>query len=131
MLCNLVYAMMRLLRMKDVLLSNVQSAAFKELEKTDVVRAAIFDITDPKFFKALYILLRAVFLAVRVLCYCDKGEPCMDKLYYLTYHTTDALNRSKTLLNDPEVFGFKEDATLESSQMEVYGDTHVSEIGDK
>jgi hypothetical protein len=117
--------------MKDVLLSTVHSAAFKDLEKTDVVRAAIFDTTDPKFFKALYILLRAVFPAIRVLRYCDKGEPCMDKLYYLTYCATDALNRSKSLLNDPELFSFEEDATLESSQMEVYGDTPVSEIGEK
>jgi len=68
------YAMMRLLRMKDVLLSTVHSAAFKDVEKTDVVRAAIFDITDPKFFKALYILLRAVFPAIRVLRYCDIGQ---------------------------------------------------------
>ena len=55
----------------------------------------------------------------------------MDKLYYLTYCATNALNRSKALLNDPELFSFEEDAKLESSQMEVYGDTHVSEIGDK
>ena len=125
------YAMMRLLRMKDVLLSTVHSAAFKDLEKTDVVRAAIFDITDPKFFKALYILLRTVFPAIRVLRYCDKGEPCMDKLYYLTYRATDALNRSKSLLNDPELFSFEEDVTLESSRMEVYGDSQVTEIADK
>ncbi len=117
--------------MKDALISTVHSAPFKDLEKTDVIRATIFDITDPKFFKALYILLRAVFLAIRVLRYCNKGEPCMDKLYYLAYRATDALNRSKTQLNDPELFSFEEDATLESSQMEVYGDTHVSEIGDK
>jgi hypothetical protein len=117
--------------MKDMLLSTVHSAAFKELGKTDVVQTAIFDITDPKFFKLLYILLIAVFPAIRVLLYCNKGELCMDKLYYLTYHATDALNRSKTLLNDPELFSFEKDATLESSQMEVYGDTHVSEIGDK
>jgi hypothetical protein len=123
--------MMQLLQMKDALLSPVHSAAFKDLEKMDVIRAAIFDITDPKFFKVLYILLRAVFPAIRVLRYCDKGEPCMDKLYYLTYRATDALNRLKTLLNDPELYSFEEDATLESSQMDVYGDTHVSEIRDK
>jgi hypothetical protein len=47
------YAMMRLLRMKDPLLSTVHLASFKDLEKTDVIHATIFDITDPKFFKAL------------------------------------------------------------------------------
>jgi hypothetical protein len=46
--------------MKDVLLSTIHSAPFKEVEKTDVVSAAVKDITDPKFFKAMYILLRAL-----------------------------------------------------------------------
>ena len=44
---------------------------------------------------------------------------------------TDALNRSKSLLHDPELFSFEEDATLESSRMEVYGDSQVTEIADK
>ena len=108
---------MRRLQIKDPLLSTVHSASFKDLEKTDVIHAAIFDITNPKFFKALYILLRAVFPAIRVLRYCNKGETCVDKLYYLTYCAADAISRWKSLLNDPELFGFEEDATLESSQI--------------
>ena len=104
--------MMRILRMKDVLLSTVHSVAFKDIKKTDVICGAIMDINDPKFFKALDILLQAVYPAIRVLRYCDKGEPCMDKLYYLTYRATDAINRSKDLLNDPEIFKFEEDVAL-------------------
>ena len=51
--------------------------------------------------------------AIRVLRYCDKGERCMDKLYYLTKRATDAINRSKDhLINDPENFHFDEDVTL-------------------
>ena len=45
------YAMMGLLRMKDALLSTVHSAAFKDLEKMDVIHTAIFDITDPMFLR--------------------------------------------------------------------------------
>jgi hypothetical protein len=51
------YAMIRILRMKDVLLSTVHSAAFKDITKTDVICGTIMEINDPKFFKALYILL--------------------------------------------------------------------------
>jgi hypothetical protein len=112
--------MMRLLRMKDVLMSTVHAAQFKEIDKTDVVSVAIKDINDPKFFKAMYIILRAVYPAIRVLWYCDKGEPCMDKLYYLTSCATDAINRSKEFLNDPDNFKF-EDITLVMEEEEIYG----------
>ena len=40
------YAMMRILRLKDALLSTVHQASFKELAKTDVTRAAVLDITN-------------------------------------------------------------------------------------
>jgi hypothetical protein len=113
--------MMRILRMKDVLLSTIHSAQFKEVTKNDVVSAAIKDITDPKYFKAMYILLRAVYPAIRVLRYCDKGEPAMDKLYYLTYRATDAINRSKDYLSDPAIFQFDEDDSLVTSESDIYG----------
>jgi hypothetical protein len=58
--------MMRLLRMKDVLMSTVHAAQFKEVDKTDIVSAIIKDINDPKFFKAMYIILRAIYPAIRV-----------------------------------------------------------------
>ena len=121
------YAMMRLLRMKDVLMSTVHAAQFKEVEKTDVVSSAIKDINDPKFFKAMYIVLRAVYPAIRVLRYCDKGEPCMDKLYYLTSRATDAINRSKEFLNDPVNFQFEEDITLVMEEQEIYGAATANE----
>jgi len=66
---------MRLLQMKDALLSTVHLAALKELEKTNVIPTAIFDITDTKFFKALYILLITLFLAIRVLVTATKVSP--------------------------------------------------------
>lgn len=115
------YAMMRILRLKDALLSTVHQAAFKDLAKTDVIRATIMDITNPKFFKALYVLLRAVFPGIKALRYCDKGEPCMDKIFFLTYRATTALERSKELLNDEELFNFEDDPMLESEAADVYG----------
>ncbi len=115
------YAMMQFLRLKDALLSTVHQVAFKELAKTDVIRVTIMDISNPKFFKALYVLLRAVFPTIRALRYCDKGEPCMDKIFFLTYCATQALQRSKELLNDEELFNFEDDPMLEAEAADVYG----------
>jgi hypothetical protein len=115
------YAMMRILRLKDALLSTVHQASFKELAKTDVTCAAVLDITNPKFFKALYVLLRAVFPALRALRYCDKGEPCMDKIFFFAHRATGALQRLKDFLNDEELFNFDDDPMLEVEAADVYG----------
>jgi hypothetical protein len=108
-------------------MSTVHAAQFKEVDKSDVVSATIKDINDPKFFKAMYIVLRAVYPAIRVLRYCNKREQCMDKLYYLTSCATDAINRSKELLNDPDNFKFDEDITLVMEEEEIYGAATANE----
>ena len=64
-------------------MATIHTVEFKDLEKNDVTRAAIKDISNPQFFKAIYVLLRAVFPALRVLHFCDKGEPCLDKIFLL------------------------------------------------
>jgi hypothetical protein len=108
------YVMMRFLRLKDPLLSTVHQVS-------DIICTAISDITDPKFFKVLYVHLGAVFPAIHALHYCNKGERCIDKIYYLTYHATEALNKSKELLNDEELVNFEEDVMLEPTAIEVPG----------
>ena len=55
------------------------------------------DIENPDFWKCLYIILRAVFPALRLLRYCDKSKPAMDKIYYLSYRTTQALEQSESV----------------------------------
>jgi hypothetical protein len=57
------------------------------------------DIEKTDFWKCLYIILRAAFPALRLLCYCDKSKPAMDKIYYLSHRTTQALEQSKSVLN--------------------------------
>jgi hypothetical protein len=113
--------MMRILRLKDALLATIHTAEFKTLEKNDTTAAAIKDISNPNFFKALYVLLRAVFPALRVLRFCDKGEPCLDKIFYLAHRATEALAKSKAILEDDAIFQFEDDENLEVVQDDVYG----------
>ena len=65
--------------------------------------------------------MRAVFPALRLLRYCDKSTPAMDKIYYLSHRTTIALKKSEQDLNDESLFG---DMTLDSNlhrEMDMMG----------
>ena len=68
-------------------------------------RNGVQDIENPDFWKCLYIILRAVFPALCLLRYCDKSKPAMDKTYYLSHRTTQALVQSESVLNDEALFG--------------------------
>jgi hypothetical protein len=94
--------MMRILRLRDALLWKIHQARFKDLAKTDVVHAAVIDIKDEQSFKAMYYVLCVVFPAISALCFCDKREQCLDKIYYLSKHTMNALFLSMELLNDTD-----------------------------
>lgn len=122
------YAMMRVLRHKDVLLSTVHTVTFRDLPKNDRTRAAILDVTDQKFFKALYTLLRAVYPAIRALRYCDKNEPAMDKIYFLAHRASVALERSVSFLDDTELFQVSESDDLLDEALEVFGDGNEEEV---
>ena len=90
---NWFYAMHRLLHLKQALLATIHLQQFIQLDaaKKPHVKAAMQDINDIKFWKAMYILLRSVFPALRALRYCDAGTPVMDKIYYLSHRTTLAI----------------------------------------
>ena len=53
----------------------------------------------------IYILLHAVFPVLRLLRYCDKNKPAMDKIFFLSHRTTVALEKSEQFLNDKSLFG--------------------------
>jgi len=99
------YAMMRLLRLRQALMATIHQQKFTDLTLNETVAMAVQDIEIPDFWKCLYIILRAVFPALRLLRYCDKSKPAMDKIYYLSYRTTQALQQSESLLNDEALFG--------------------------
>ncbi len=65
---------------------------------------AIQDIEDEVFWKAIYILLRTVFPALKALRYCDSNIPTMDKLFHLVKRAEDAILSSTNDLDDETSF---------------------------
>ena len=116
------YAMMRLLRLKQPLRATIHQHKFVDLSVNDSVRAAVRDIKDDKFWKCLYILLRAVFPALRLLRYCDKSTPAMDKIFFLSHRTAEAIKQLEEFLNDKSLFGaIKSDFNLTEEGNTVLG----------
>jgi len=118
------YAMHRSLRLRQALLSTIHQQKFLELEsvKKQSVRHAIRDIEDKKFWKCLYVILRCVFPALRALRYCDASRPVMDKIFFLSHRTTEAIIRSQEVLNDPNLFGaLKTDRNLQAEGNVILG----------
>jgi hypothetical protein len=90
--------------------------------KKQSVRGAIQDIEDKKFWKCLYIILHCVFPALRALRYCDASRPVMEKIFFLSHRTTEAILRSQEVLNDPNLFGaLKMDRNLRAEGNVILG----------
>ncbi len=99
------YAMVRLLCLRQPLAATIHQQRFVGLNLNDSVRAAVYDIKDNKFWKCIYLLVRAVFPALRLLCYCNKSKLEMEKMFFLSHRTTLALEKSEEFLNDKNLFG--------------------------
>jgi hypothetical protein len=99
------YAMLRLIRLQQPLKATIHQQKFLYLTHTTSARGAVQDIKDQNFWKCMYILLHAVFPALRALWYCDSNTPCMDKLFHLSHRTTVAIENSLDDLNDKSPFG--------------------------
>ncbi len=116
-------AMMRFLRLRQPLVGTIHQQKFVDLNLNNSVRAAVHDIKDDKFWKCIYILLRAVFPALRLLCYCNKNQPTMDKIFFLSHRTTLALGKSEEFLNDKSLFGsLRSDSNLTQESNIVLGE---------
>ena len=67
-------------------------------------------------------LLRCVFPALRALRFCDASRPVMDKIFFLSHRTTEAIIRSQDVLNDPNLFGaLKSDRNLQTEGNVILG----------
>jgi hypothetical protein len=121
------YAMMRLLCLRQPLVGTIHQQKFVDLNLNDSVRVAVRDIKDDKFWKCIYILLCAVFPALRLLCYCDKSQPAMDKIFFLSHRTTLALDKSEEFLNDKSLF----DSLRSDSNLTQEGNIILGEGGDE
>jgi hypothetical protein len=51
----------------------------------------------------------------------------LDKIYYLSKRATVAFDRSKELLNDPDLFKLEIDEQLKEYTDDVYGNTEYNE----
>lgn len=102
------YAMHRLLRLKTALTATIHQLVFRELLKgfknNETIEGAIKDIEDATFWSRLYFILRANYAALVTLRWCDSNRPMMDRLYFATKQTADAIEKSKEYLSDKELF---------------------------
>ncbi len=126
-MASFFYVMHCMLCLCQALLAMVHSAEFNDLKTLPKnANYCIADIMCPNFWKATYVVLRAVFPALQCLCFCDSHKPAMDKIYYLVHHTTMAINKSIEILNDPELFGplYLEDVPddMADDSVQVFGD---------
>jgi hypothetical protein len=99
------YAMIHLIPLQQPLNATIHQQKILDLTLTNSAKGAVHDINDKNFWKCMYILLCAVFPALRALWYCDSNMPCMDKLYHLSHRTTVAIEKSQDDLNDESLFG--------------------------
>jgi hypothetical protein len=99
------YAMICLIPLQQPLKATIHQQKFLDLTLTNSAKGAVQDINDKSFWKCMYILLCAVFPALRDFWYCDSNTPCMDKLYYLSHRTTVAIEKLQDDLNDKSLFG--------------------------
>lgn len=123
---NWFYAMHRLLQQHNALLATIHQEKFRSMAVTrtnERVRGCVLDIEDPSFWKAIYTILRAVFPALRALRYCDSNTPAMDKIYMLAQRTSDAIDKSVEVLNDPALLRSftPEGDDLNVELIEIYG----------
>jgi hypothetical protein len=99
------YVMVRLLPLQQPLAATIHQQKFIDLNLNNCVRAAVHDIKDDKFWKCMYVLLSALFPALRLLHYCNKSKPAMDKIFFLSHRTTLTLEKLEEFLNNRNLFG--------------------------
>ena len=104
------YAMHRAMILSKCLLGIVFSPKWEEFlqgrdkKSRQVIVRAGEDVQNPRFFKAIWVLLRSLWPALKILRNCDKSEPQMDKLYYYIHKGREALKKSAQALDDPDLF---------------------------
>jgi hypothetical protein len=93
-------------------------------------KAAVHDIEDEKFWKCLYVLLRAVFPALRALRYCDSNTPVMDKLFFLSHRASEAIKKSEQFFSEVGLFSTEGVSDVDLlSEMEQVSDSSVGDTG--
>jgi hypothetical protein len=74
----------------------------------------VIDVKDDKFWKWIYIL--------RLLRYCDKNTPSMNKIFFLSHRTSVAIE-SEDFFKDKNLFGsLKSNSNLSKEGNLVFGE---------
>ena len=94
-MASFFYAIARLLRLKDVLITTVYPPEFAKLDLNAQAKAVARDIQNPKFFQAIYVVYLVVFPNLLLLRCCDKSTPVMDVLYHITLRPSAALEQQR------------------------------------
>ena len=98
------YYIIRCLFQRSALLSTIYTPIWVSARKTDRVRKAVLDIKSSQTWKSLYILIRALFPCLQVLCLDDTNRLGMRKYYFLS-NRIDATNlRSARDQDDNDIF---------------------------
>jgi hypothetical protein len=118
------YCMHRILRQRRALLATIHSPQWANVSLNARGKKAVKDIEDPSMFKGIYFLLRAVFPALRALRLADSNRPGMDKIFFLSNRTSQAIINSEEDLADQELFPISanEDSDDELSDDELSDD---------
>ncbi len=85
--------------------ATIYSPALSSVAYNSRVALSIQDIEDEKFWNAIYCLLRAVFPALKALCYCDANYPAMNKISYLAIRANDAIFNLAMDFDEVDLFG--------------------------
>ena len=101
-------AILRLLRLKNALLSTINSKEFIELRAFQSVCQVLM---NPDFWKWTFVMCRALYAPMRVLRLADQQTPAMDKLHYyvlqtdrmLAMYVADAEERGEGLLTSATI----------------------------
>ena len=85
--------------------ATIHGASFSSVTMNSKVTLAVQDIEDEVFWKAIYVLLWAVYPALKALRFCNSNIPAMDKIYYLTRKAEETILKSVQDLDDDKIFG--------------------------
>jgi hypothetical protein len=122
-------AILRLLRLKNALLSTINSKEFIELRGFQSVCQVLM---NPDFWKWTFVMCRALYAPMRVLRLADQQTPAMDKLHYyvlqtdrmLEMYVADAEERGEKLLTSATI------RAMDCSRSAHLSDDSMSDIDD-
>ena len=105
-------ALLRLLRLKDALQSTITSPEFIHMNQFKSTAAVLM---REEFWKYLFVMCRALYAPMRLLCLADQKIAAMDKVYYYVLQTDrmlpfwldDAQKHAALLITDETVQVFE------------------------